>query len=299
MPPQQGEGEGGGSEAVRERPEPQPQQQNDDLLPTPPAASSFMRSSNAPPPTGSDNAATAPPHVAFDHKQQQQQQQQVRPPAPPAPALGTKPPHLAFLPSPPYSSFTLNVIAGGGAGVVETILTYPLDLVRTRFQMMRYVDITNSSSRSSSSSTITTTTTAFPRPPRSSPTVVGMLVQITREEGFWRLYRGLLPPLLSEVPRRALKFSANDFFKQRLASSSPSLNKNGEYVGGWGGIELWWCAYLEASNISQEIICCIVILDTESMCLPPSLPPPPVCLLFPSCPFHSKHLVSPDSIFLP
>lgn len=35
-----------------------------------------------------------------------------------------------------FSSFSVNLIAGGGAGIVETTATYPLDLVRTRIQMV-------------------------------------------------------------------------------------------------------------------------------------------------------------------
>ncbi len=114
----------------------------------------------------------------------------------------------ATLSPPPYSSFQLNFIAGGGAGIVETVLTYPLDLVRTRIQMTRGAS--------------------------NHPTVAGLLVQVAREsdEGPARLFRGLLPPLLSEVPRRALKFTANDFYKQRLLllGGGDNAQQQGAYV---------------------------------------------------------------------
>jgi len=42
--------------------------------------------------------------------------------------------------------------------------------------------------------------------------MVGTLSSIVREEGFGRLYRGLVPPLLLEAPKRAVKFAANDFW---------------------------------------------------------------------------------------
>lgn len=100
-----------------------------------------------------------------------------------------------------YSAFAVSLVAGGGAGVIETILTYPLDLVRTRLQMLQ--DTTGNVANLIPSK--------FPRR-RHSPGIIRLLASIAQEEGFLRLYRGLLPPLISEVPRRALKFSANEFY---------------------------------------------------------------------------------------
>jgi len=42
--------------------------------------------------------------------------------------------------------------------------------------------------------------------------MVGTLTSIIREEGAGKLYRGLVPPLLLEAPKRAVKFAANDFW---------------------------------------------------------------------------------------
>lgn len=90
----------------------------------------------------------------------------------------------------PLSPAVLNLIAGGGAGVVETTLTYPLDLARTRLQMAK-------------------------EGPGTS--LLALLRGIVDTEGgVLRLYRGLLPPLVSEVPRRALKFTANDAYTRLL-----------------------------------------------------------------------------------
>ena len=89
-----------------------------------------------------------------------------------------------------YSPFMLNVLAGGGAGVVETALTFPLDLARTRVQMAQA---------------------------GGGGGVLAVLRSIVETEGGLRqLYRGLLPPLVSEVPRRALKFTANDAYTRVL-----------------------------------------------------------------------------------
>jgi len=52
---------------------------------------------------------------------------------------------------------------------------------------------------------------------KSKHGLVGSFQAIIKEEGFGRLYRGLVPPLLLEAPKRATKFAANDFWgKQYL-----------------------------------------------------------------------------------
>jgi len=45
--------------------------------------------------------------------------------------------------------------------------------------------------------------------------LVGSFRTIIKEEGFGRLYRGLVPPLLLEAPKRAVKFAANDFWGKK------------------------------------------------------------------------------------
>ena len=103
-----------------------------------------------------------------------------------------------------YSPAMLNLLAGGGAGVVETVMTYPLDLVRTRVQMAQAG--------------------------AGGGSVLGLLRAIVETEGgLRRLYRGMLPPLVSEVPRRALKFTANDAYTRVLVGD-----------GGGGGCD-WMC----------------------------------------------------------
>jgi solute carrier family 25 2-oxodicarboxylate transporter 21 len=47
---------------------------------------------------------------------------------------------------------------------------------------------------------------------KTSTSLLGSFRTIIREEGFGRLYRGLVPPLLLEAPKRATKFAANDFW---------------------------------------------------------------------------------------
>lgn len=81
--------------------------------------------------------------------------------------------------------FVANFAAGAIAGVSEILTFYPLDVVKTRMQL---------------------------ETGRSQHGLVGSFKSIIKEEGAGRLYRGLVPPLLLEAPKRAVKFAANDFW---------------------------------------------------------------------------------------
>jgi len=80
----------------------------------------------------------------------------------------------------PLSEAMISIVAGGVAGAVETTLSYPLDLVKTRQQQKN-----------------------------SNQSLSRIVPDILRERGLRGLYVGLTAPLVSEVPRRALKFGAN------------------------------------------------------------------------------------------
>ncbi|KAJ1300685.1 hypothetical protein OPQ81_002332 [Rhizoctonia solani] len=83
--------------------------------------------------------------------------------------------------------------AGAFAGVTEICIFYPLDVVKTRMQLDT----------------------------GKSPSMVTSFKNIIREEGAGRLYRGLVPPLLLEAPKRAVKFAANDFWGKAFIKQSP------------------------------------------------------------------------------
>ncbi|KAJ7500780.1 mitochondrial carrier [Mycena galericulata] len=74
--------------------------------------------------------------------------------------------------------FAANFVAGAIAGISEILTFYPLDVVKTRMQL---------------------------ETGKSQHGLVGSFKTIVREEGFGRLYRGLVPPLLLEAPKRAVK----------------------------------------------------------------------------------------------
>ncbi|KAJ7434721.1 mitochondrial carrier domain-containing protein [Mycena latifolia] len=81
--------------------------------------------------------------------------------------------------------FIANFAAGAIAGISEILTFYPLGGVKTRMQL---------------------------ETGKTKHGLVGSFQTIIREEGFGRLYRGLVPPLLLEAPKRAVKFAANDFW---------------------------------------------------------------------------------------
>jgi len=80
--------------------------------------------------------------------------------------------------------FIANFTAGAIAGVSEILTFYPLDVVKTRMQLAT----------------------------GKGQGLVSTLSSIVKEEGVGRLYRGLVPPLLLEAPKRAVKFASNDFW---------------------------------------------------------------------------------------
>ncbi|KAJ3302272.1 hypothetical protein HDV03_005211 [Kappamyces sp. JEL0829] len=84
--------------------------------------------------------------------------------------------------------FQYSLLAGAIAGVSEILAMYPLDVVKTRFQIQ--VGKAEYSS------------------------IADCFKKMVRNEGFGSLYRGILPPIFVEAPKRAIKFGANAEYKQ-------------------------------------------------------------------------------------
>eukprot|EP01031_Cornospumella_fuschlensis_P036436 gene36436-44199_t len=80
--------------------------------------------------------------------------------------------------------FHMQFIAGAVAGISETLVMYPLDVVKTRFQ----IQTGQGEYRS----------------------VLDCFRKIVRQEGVGTLYRGIIAPILVEAPKRAVKFAANE-----------------------------------------------------------------------------------------
>ncbi|XP_016330961.1 mitochondrial 2-oxodicarboxylate carrier-like isoform X2 [Sinocyclocheilus anshuiensis] len=74
------------------------------------------------------------------------------------------------------------IIAGGSAGLVEICLMHPLDVVKTRFQIQR-----------------------GKADPNNYKGLGDCFRTIFRTEGVYGFYKGILPPILAETPKRAVK----------------------------------------------------------------------------------------------
>ncbi|WBW74542.1 mitochondrial carrier, 2-oxoadipate/2-oxoglutarate [Schizosaccharomyces osmophilus] len=82
--------------------------------------------------------------------------------------------------------FPVTFTAGAVAGISEVLSLYPLDVVKTRMQL--------TVGKSEYNGTF------------------DCLKKIVQKEGASRLYRGILPPVMMEAPKRALKFASNDAY---------------------------------------------------------------------------------------
>uniref|UniRef100_A0A8C9Z3X9 Mitochondrial 2-oxodicarboxylate carrier n=1 Tax=Sander lucioperca TaxID=283035 RepID=A0A8C9Z3X9_SANLU len=91
------------------------------------------------------------------------------------------------------------IIAGGSAGLVEICLMHPLDVVKTRFQIQRGTS-----------------------DPNSYKNLSDCFRTIIQSLGF---YKGILPPILAETPKRAVKFFTFEQYKKllNLTPLSPGL----------------------------------------------------------------------------
>ncbi|NXB83777.1 CMC1 protein, partial [Vidua chalybeata] len=101
---------------------------------------------------------------------------------------------------------------GSVAGAVGATAVYPIDLVKTRMQNQR-----------------------------TTGSVVGELMyknsfdcfkKVLRFEGFFGLYRGLLPQLIGVAPEKAIKLTVNDFVRDKFTKKDGSIPFPAEVLAG-------------------------------------------------------------------
>lgn len=139
--------------------------------------------------------------------------------------MTSSPPIATGKSRPPPLPFAYQFLAAAIAGVAEISCMYPLDLVKTRLQLQ----VTSSRVRSSSSTAVATA-------PYTS--IVDCFRRIIQQEGLLNLYRGVLPPILAEAPRRAIKFGANEqwgFVLKKLLSLDQFTATQAGFVGSMAG----------------------------------------------------------------
>lgn len=124
----------------------------------------------------------------------------------------------------------IDLLAGSAAGATAVLITYPLDLVRTRLAFQSESGSSNKahaamlkdtqSSSTKATSSLTATVTQNPkvqqllqlRSPNSS--IRGIIRTILQEEGILGLYRGIGPTLAGILPYAGLKFYVYQSLKQ-------------------------------------------------------------------------------------
>uniref|UniRef100_A0A7M4F6B0 Solute carrier family 25 member 12 n=1 Tax=Crocodylus porosus TaxID=8502 RepID=A0A7M4F6B0_CROPO len=121
--------------------------------------------------------------------------------------------------------FTLGSIAGA----VGATAVYPIDLVKTRMQNQR-----------------------------TSGSVVGELMyknsfdcfkKVLRYEGFFGLYRGLLPQLIGVAPEKAIKLTVNDFVRDKFTRRDGSIALLPEILAGSCGAKACFLRDIPFSGI--------------------------------------------------
>ncbi|KAJ2951717.1 hypothetical protein O0L34_g13881 [Tuta absoluta] len=100
----------------------------------------------------------------------------------------------------------IQIGAGGSAGFVEVCIMHPLDLVKTRLQIQ-----SNKTALSSSD-------------PHHYKGVFDCMRKMYRHEGKLSFWKGILPPILAETPKRAVKFFTFEQYKRffMFGSSTPT-----------------------------------------------------------------------------
>uniref|UniRef100_A0A8C3SCF3 Solute carrier family 25 member 13 n=1 Tax=Chelydra serpentina TaxID=8475 RepID=A0A8C3SCF3_CHESE len=124
---------------------------------------------------------------------------------------------------------------GSIAGAVGATAVYPIDLVKTRMQNQR-----------------------------STGSFVGELMyknsfdcfkKVLRYEGFFGLYRGLLPQLLGVAPEKAIKLTVNDFVRDKFMNKDRSVPLAAEILAGGcaGGSQVIFTNPLEIVKIRLQV----------------------------------------------
>ncbi|XP_070702985.1 electrogenic aspartate/glutamate antiporter SLC25A13, mitochondrial [Pempheris klunzingeri] len=124
---------------------------------------------------------------------------------------------------------------GSVAGAVGATAVYPIDLVKTRMQNQR-----------------------------SSGSLVGELMykssfdcfkKVVRFEGFFGLYRGLVPQLLGVAPEKAIKLTVNDFVRGKTRQKDGTVPLAAEILAGGcaGGSQVIFTNPLEIVKIRLQV----------------------------------------------
>ncbi|KAK6642209.1 hypothetical protein RUM44_013932 [Polyplax serrata] len=91
----------------------------------------------------------------------------------------------------------LQITSGGSAGFVEVCIMHPLDLIKTRMQLQA----------GRSGYAVTETSHMYYNG------ILDCFHKMYKHEGLFSFYKGILPPILAETPKRAIKFFTFEQYK--------------------------------------------------------------------------------------
>ena len=110
------------------------------------------------------------------------------------------------------ASAATNLIAGGGAGMMEALVCHPLDTIKVRMQLSRRG--------------------------RTKGTKGSGFIQtgkdIVKRETFLGLYKGLGAVLSGIVPKMAIRFTSYEKYKQLLANDQGIVTSQATFLGKLG-----------------------------------------------------------------
>ena len=107
------------------------------------------------------------------------------------------------------ASAATNLIAGGGAGMMEALVCHPLDTIKVRMQLSRRK-------------------TGAGQKPRG---FLNTAQNIIKRETFFGLYKGLGAVLTGIVPKMAIRFTAYEWYKQMLADENGAVTSARTFTG--------------------------------------------------------------------
>ncbi|CAG9828009.1 unnamed protein product [Diabrotica balteata] len=98
----------------------------------------------------------------------------------------------------------IQIGSGGSAGFVEVCIMHPLDLVKTRLQIQSRTMDRND--------------------PRYYKGIIDCFGKMYKHEGMFSFWKGIVPPILAETPKRAVKFFTFEQYKQffMFGSATPT-----------------------------------------------------------------------------
>ncbi|CAL7942555.1 unnamed protein product [Xylocopa violacea] len=125
-------------------------------------------------------------------------------------------------------------LLGSIGGAVGATAVYPIDLVKTRMQNQRTGSLVGELMYRNS---------------------LDCLKKVIRHEGFFGLYRGLVPQLMGVAPEKAIKLTVNDFVRDKFMDKNSNLPLYGEIIAGAcaGGSQVIFTNPLEIVKIRLQV----------------------------------------------